>query len=197
MNIYWFLTVPLLLSGLVHHLVIIKYNVWPWLAKPIDGGIVWRGKPLFGSNKTWRGFAAVIGLNSIFSAVMGTWWPLPGLDRAPVWIGFVAAMGYCLGELPTSFLKRRWNIGPSQQAGGVAGVTFYAMEQSDSILGAVLGANLVVPLTPIQNGILIILGTGLHILVDFGLYVFGYKKNLAKPGFIKKLLGQKDLPGRG
>lgn len=180
MRVYLLLILPLLLSGLVHHFLVIKYNLLPWLTKPIDGGIVWKGKPLFGTSKTWRGFIMMTGLNGVFSAVMGEWW-----------IGVVTAVGYCLGELPTSFIKRRWNIGPSQQGKGMTGAIFYVLEQCDSILGAVAAANLAIPLTASQNGILIISGTGLHILIDFGLYLFGYKRGLAKPEVIKILLGQK------
>ena len=194
MTIYGFLIAPLLLSGLVHHLVVVKYGVWPSLARPIDGGAMWRDKPLLGSSKTWRGVAVMIGLNGMFSALAGKILSVGGLGLEPMWVGVVTAVGYSLGELPTSFGKRRLDIPPSQQAGGWKGAVFYGWEQADSIIGAVVAANLVMPLTLIQSGILIIMGTGLHWLVDCGLYLFGYKKNLAKPEVLKKLLGRKGWP---
>ena len=52
------LLVPLLL-GLVVHGLCMKFGWLSRLAKPIDQGQTFRGRRLFGANKTYRGIVAV------------------------------------------------------------------------------------------------------------------------------------------
>ena len=53
-----FLTTPILIAGLAH-VAVITLDLVPGLARPIDAGRRWRGRPLLGSNKTWRGFVVM------------------------------------------------------------------------------------------------------------------------------------------
>ena len=39
--------------------IVIKRDLFALLARPIDGGRTFRGQPLFGRNKTWRGLAVM------------------------------------------------------------------------------------------------------------------------------------------
>ncbi len=70
--------------------------------KPIDGGRKFRGRPIFGKNKTRRGLVtgiiggAIIGL--VESSFLGAYM-LP--------LGVVLAVGTLLGDLLGSFIKRR------------------------------------------------------------------------------------------
>src|SRR6185369_11647711 len=48
---------PLFL-GMVAHGLCIRFGLLRGLAVPIDGGRRWRGKRLFGDNKTYRGIVA-------------------------------------------------------------------------------------------------------------------------------------------
>ena len=80
---------------------------WAW---PVDAG--WRfrdGQPLLGESKTWRGMAWAITACAFVAVMVGYEWLL-GLKFA------VYAM---LGDLGTSFIKRRLCIPPSGRATGL------------------------------------------------------------------------------
>lgn len=80
------------------------------LAYPLDGGVKFiDGQPLFGSSKTWRGILAAIFATSICA-------PLIGLDFK---IGLIVGVTAMLGDLLSSFLKRRLGLAPSSRATGL------------------------------------------------------------------------------
>lgn len=80
------------------------------LAWPVDGGLVCRdGQPLLGPSKTWRGLAAGV----LTATAAG--WPL-NLDPA---LGAAAGALSLLGDLLSSFVKRRMGVPPSGQATGL------------------------------------------------------------------------------
>ncbi len=80
------------------------------LAVPIDGGVRFiDGRPLFGSSKTWRGFISAIPVTGL--AAWGVELPF----ELGVWIG-ASAM---LGDLFSSFLKRRLGVPVSGMAFGL------------------------------------------------------------------------------
>lgn len=71
------------------------------LSYPVDGGLLWLDKkPLLGQNKTVRGVAASIG------GGMGAC----GLLGQPWWLGGVVASLAMVGDLTSSFIKRRLNV---------------------------------------------------------------------------------------
>ncbi len=71
------------------------------LKYPVDGGILWLDKkPLLGQNKTLRGI--------VISIAGGT--AACGLLGQPWWIGGVAATLSMVGDLTSSFIKRRMNV---------------------------------------------------------------------------------------
>src|SRR4030088_2993554 len=79
-------------------------------ARPLDGGIIFfDGRPLFGHSKTIRGITA-----SILVATASA--PFIGLDLA---IGAIVAGAAMVGDLFSSFVKRRLNVPPSSQALGL------------------------------------------------------------------------------
>ena len=58
LQLLW-LAVPVIVAGLVH-LVVLRLDLLPGLRRlPIDGGATFRGRRLFGDNKTWRRFLLV------------------------------------------------------------------------------------------------------------------------------------------
>lgn len=138
-----YLILPLGVGALVHGIVL-KWNLVPFLARPLDRGRSWRGKRLFGDNKTYRGVVitalgtglgvAILSALHRFSAVH----PYEVLDyTTPVTWLVGAAMGGAgmLAELPNSFCKRRIGIEPGQPARGVWTVLFYVADQIDLIVG--------------------------------------------------------------
>ncbi|MBL1432050.1 MAG: CDP-archaeol synthase [Gammaproteobacteria bacterium] len=79
-------------------------------ACPLDMGSRFiDGKPLFGSSKTVRGIIASL----FFTAALA---PVFGL---PVSTGITLALGAMLGDLLSSFIKRRLNIESSEMAMGL------------------------------------------------------------------------------
>ncbi len=136
------------------HGVCIKGGWLGFAAVPIDGGRRWRGRPLFGANKTWRGVLAVALGSALGYALQGL---SPALQpRAWTGLSFpaLAVLGFAIGgaamlsELPNSFLKRRLAIEPGAPGAGPAAVPFYLYDQVDFLLGAWLVVWAWVPPTP-------------------------------------------------
>ena len=131
-----YLQIPIVIGGVLHMWVVTR-NDWPVLARPI-----WNAA--FGANKTWRGMLLVPALTA-FGAL---WlWPLEALAQWQVFgnpglliaAGGVAGLGYVLGELPNSWIKRRIGIAPGQTASTpVQKYLFILMDQLDSALGVAI-----------------------------------------------------------
>lgn len=66
------------------------------------------GQPLFGASKTWRGFFAAQGTASILSVLLGH----------GVWFGLIFGALVMIGDLISSFVKRRRGLKPSDQSIG-------------------------------------------------------------------------------
>lgn len=86
----------------------------------LDGGEKWiDGKPFLGGHKTLRG--------SISGVMAGL---IIGFLQGSALIGLLQGLGAILGDLISSFLKRRWDIAP--------GESFPLLDQLDFIIVAVL-----------------------------------------------------------
>lgn len=137
------LLLPLLWGGIFHGLVM-KYQLAPALTRPIDGGQFWRGRRVFGDNKTWRGPLALgFGTGLGQAAVAMIWQNTASFHRVFAtersvftWFLFGFAVGFLamLGELPNSFIKRRLGVQPGQGAGGRAALLFYVLDQIDLLI---------------------------------------------------------------
>src|SRR5688500_15142508 len=71
-------------------------------------------------------------------------WPLTpgGYFLLGCWTG----LGFMLGELPNSFVKRQLDISPGMPpAGSLGRAVCFVMDQADSVLGALLALAVVVP----------------------------------------------------
>ena len=125
---------PLLL-GFACHGLCIRTGFLRGLARPIDGGARWRGRRIFGDNKTYRGIIAV---------AVGTGIGYLALGRFPFGFGLLVGAAAMAAELPNSFLKRQLDIAPGGQANGLAGAAFHVLDQVDVAAGAWLVLALVV-----------------------------------------------------
>jgi len=77
---------------------------------PVDGGLRLRdGHALFGPAKTWRGLVSAF----LFTV------PCTLLFGLPIWAGVLISAGAMLGDLLSSFIKRRLAVAPSDQALGL------------------------------------------------------------------------------
>lgn len=90
--------------------ILIRWWLGSRLDFPVDLGRCWYdGQRLLGPTKTLRGVAA-----GIAAAVLGA--PLLGL---PTVVGWLVGGGAVLGDLLSSFLKRRLRMAPSSRAAGL------------------------------------------------------------------------------
>lgn len=88
--------------------------------------------------------------------------------------------GYSLGELPNSFAKRQFGIDESQKASGAKGIFFNILDQTDSVIGALLALLFIYKPTIELFFSILIIGSLIHLIVDILLYQVGYKKKLKK-----------------
>jgi hypothetical protein len=148
MGEFWqvsYLFAPVLL-GLTAHGICIKFGWLRFLFRPVDGGFEFRGKRVFGANKTWRGvFAMALG-TALGFALQALWlhnyesmlwlelfdYSLP---KALV-VGVLVGIAVSLSELPNSFIKRQVGIAPGTTSGGALKVFFYILDQVDFLVGA-------------------------------------------------------------
>ncbi len=90
----------------------------PFLNQAVDMGKTFRGKRIFGKNKTFRGlfFASLIG---VLSFLLQRWlyqfaWfakiSLFDYTQMTIWLGFILGFGAIFGDLIESFLKRQIGI---------------------------------------------------------------------------------------
>jgi CDP-diglyceride synthetase len=160
-------------------------------AKPLDGGKLWRGRRLFGDHKTWTGFIVMIpataiafwgvawGFGELSESEAGSrWWGLTW--RQYLLLGAWAGLGFMLGELPNSFLKRRFDVAPGQKPRDLwlQCVGFIA-DQADSVVGALLALICFVSV-PWQTWVLLVVaGPVVHWLFNVVLWLLGVKKRAA------------------
>src|SRR5215475_2732832 len=110
-----YLFLPLLV-GLALHGFCIKYDALAFLCRPIDRGRKFRGKRIFGENKTYRGVVVVslgtaigFGLQSLLLHRIASVRNVELLDYAffkSLALGSAIGAAAMLSELPNSFIKR-------------------------------------------------------------------------------------------
>jgi hypothetical protein len=176
------LIAPLVLGSLVHGLCM-RYQWLSAMAVPIDGGRSFRGKRLFGNNKTVRGLMAV-GLGTALGFLLRPMLYAPqSID--PSWLsrptllaflfGFAVGVSAMLFELPNSFLKRQLSIAPGKPGQGGLGAIFYVVDQIDLLPGVWLAMTFVVPLsgaTILWSALLLLVG---HQVVTTSSYFLGMR----------------------
>jgi len=146
-----------LLIGLALHGFCIKFNSLAFLCLPIDRGRKFRGKRIFGDNKTYRGVVVVglgtaigFGLQSLFLRQIASIRSVELFNYSffkAVALGLAVGVAAMLSELPNSFIKRRFEIAPGSAAKGWKGLIFYVYDQIDFLVGAWIVLTVVVPVT--------------------------------------------------
>ena len=168
------LTLPLIVGGVLH-MIVVKKDILSYFKKPIH-------QSWFGQNKTWRGFV-VMPLLTWPGVVIAQWLenlvdPSSQLINLSSSWGLALALGfgYCLAELPNSFLKRRLGI-KEGLASDKNKWAFVLLDQADSAFGCLLAYKLLLPLAWRLFWETIIFGTILHLLINRSLYIVGVRKN--------------------
>ncbi len=150
MTLYLFLMASFILAG-VAQTIWLRSPASRRFAIPLDRGAKFRGRRLLGDNKTWTGLlvmvpavgASFVLMRCLFAVRAWsvdsplTLWP--GGLATYLALGCWAGLGYALGELPNSFIKRQLDIAPGRQPqGSTARWVGFLIDQTDSVLGALL-----------------------------------------------------------
>jgi CDP-2,3-bis-(O-geranylgeranyl)-sn-glycerol synthase len=137
--------------------------------RPLDFGRNFvDGKPVFGKNKTFRGFffgllvGVLVGLGE--SAAFGA-------TTFPVMLSALIPLGALMGDLAGAFVKRRLNLAP--------GDLLPIVDQVDFVIGAILFSLPVsLPFLSWELVVAILIITiPVHLLTNYAAYKFGFKNN--------------------
>jgi CDP-archaeol synthase len=180
-----FVILAFVAAGLAHSLWLRSRWAARWRI-PIDGGRTWRRRPIFGDNKTWAGFIVLpLALGVAFALLRvaanglaedwreGLWsLPVGGYALLGGWTG----LGFMLGELPNSFVKRQFDVAPgAAPTRRPVRVLCFMIDRVDSLFGAFVAQALVVPVGLSYAFYLFLVGPGLHWLFSALLYQLGVK----------------------
>jgi hypothetical protein len=183
-----FLILAFVLAGILHSLWL-HNRLSQVLAIPLDGGRMFRGRPILGENKTLRGFVMIPAAALAFAAV-AVMISLPqGMPPATLWqltpaeyaaLGAWAGFGFMAGELPNSFFKRQLGILPGQApAPGLTRTICFTIDHIDSIVGMLAAVTLAVH-TPWTTWLwVLILGPSIHLFFSWWLFRMGVKRRPA------------------
>lgn len=138
---FLYLFAPLLFAAALSGLVM-RFDWFPSLRRPLDAGCRWRGKRLFGDSKTWRGVVvAMVGCiagTAIQKFLVGSQaQSIARIDYGQLDVlvfGSVMGASAMAGELPNSFVKRRLGIAPGKTTHGWLSVVFYVWDQIDLLM---------------------------------------------------------------
>lgn len=180
-----FLIVAFVIAGLLHSMWL-RSERSRRLAIPLDGGRTFRGRRIFGANKTLRGFAVMVPAAALSFAGVAALLALPN-DTVPssLWqlsiaqyaaLGAWAGLGFMLAELPNSFLKRQLGIGPGEAPRSrAAAIVCFVIDRLDSIVGMLAAVSLAVPTPSAMWGWVILLGPAIHWSFSVLLFRLGVK----------------------
>ncbi len=183
-----FLIVAFVLAGIVQT-IWFRSRLSHRFTVPLDLGRTFRGKRIFGPNKTLRGFVVMIPATAMSFFLLGLsvscdpelayrLWPIKPWAFAV--LGLLAGLGFMIGELPNSFLKRQLGIQPGEAARSwPAKPLFLALDRIDSIVGALLVISLAVPIPWWTWLYVALFGPAIHWLFSVVLYWSGVKRRLA------------------
>lgn len=131
---------------------------------PMDfGRKYWDGRPIFGKNKTFRGFFSGLVVGTAVGSIETIFFGYPVL------FGLLLSLGALFGDLTGAFVKRRLGLAP--------GDLLLIVDQVDFIVGAIL---LSFPLQIVYWELVVtvlIITPPIHILTNFAAYKLGLKSN--------------------
>lgn len=132
---------------------------------PLDfGKIFYDGKPIFGKNKTFRGFFFGLAVGTLVGFVESFFF-----KEYPISFGFLLSLGALLGDLAGAFLKRRIGLAP--------GELLPFVDQIDFIIGAFV-FSFPFNILSLELALTVLLITPpLHIFTNFAAYKMGLKSN--------------------
>lgn len=120
---------------------------------------------------TWPGVILAQKLETLFDL------NAPLLTTEPAWLlGLLLGLGYCLAELPNSFIKRRLGVKEGQTSDRFKWF-FVVLDQADSAFGCMLAYRILLPISWTTIVLTIVFGTVIHLVINVSLYKAGIRKN--------------------
>ena len=102
-------------------------------------------------------------------------------ERINPWLlGFALGLGYCVAELPNSFVKRRLDIPPAGRSEQLAWLQ-YLLDQADSVVGCLVALRLFYRASWIETGLALVTGLAVHVGVDQLMHAWGIKRRAYRP----------------
>lgn len=133
---------------------------------PLDFGMKYRGQPIFGANKSWRGVLSGVLVGMLLGVLFFPW--LGALDHVNhAILGGALGLGALIGDAVESFLKRRFGVKP--------GESWFPFDQIDYILGGLLFSLPFIRLRPVEYGVIAILYFCLHLAGSYVGYLLHLK----------------------
>ena len=162
-----------------------KYNY------PIDCYKTFKGCRILGDNKTWIGFISMILFSIIFQILIGICCNMFNITQYNdfyilyqntitynLLIGFLIGFAYMICELPNSFIKRQIDIKPGKTVGGLKGITFFVIDQVDSLIGVVFVLYFFSTIDIWKCLLYIGLGALTHVSINLILFCLKIRRNL-------------------
>ena len=150
-------------------------------ALPLDGGLRFRRRRLFGANKTIRGFVVMVPAAAASFALFGTLtptsvglWDLSTSSFAA--LGAMAGFGFMAGELPNSFVKRQLGIVPgAAPLRRTAASAQFVADRLDSGVGMLIAMSAVVSMPWQTWAVVLIIGPAIHWTFSVVMFHLGLK----------------------
>lgn len=149
------------------------------LNAPIDCGLLFRGKRVLGSHKTWRGL-----VSGVLLATLTLWLQQLAVEHfhwaqvlarqvdyahlPTVVLGVLFGVGALGGDAIESFFKRQRGVAP--------GHGWFPFDQLDYIIGATLASMPFVALSVLQYVLLIVLWLVVHLVASYAGYLLHLKE---------------------
>lgn len=166
----------LLLPAGIANMSPVLFKWIPFLNYPVDLHIKFREKPLFGKNKTYRGFLfgiimsiAIVYLQRFFYSQTKSITLINYSEINIFLLGFLLGFGALFGDLIKSFFKR--------QAGINSGQSWFPFDQIDWIIGGLIFMSFYVVVSWKYVLISIIFFGLLHPVINLISYFLGIQKN--------------------
>jgi CDP-2,3-bis-(O-geranylgeranyl)-sn-glycerol synthase len=144
----------------------------------MDFGGTFRGKAVFGANKTWRGLAS--GIIAAVAVIYAQQLLFQDSDysflnvqhsqylyESPVLLGILFGSGALLGDAIESFFKRQTNLQP--------GASWFPFDQIDYIIGGCLASLMVITLPLSVYATILAVWSLLHLLFSYVGYLLHMK----------------------
>jgi CDP-diacylglycerol--serine O-phosphatidyltransferase len=170
----FYLTVPLLIGGLVH-MVVIKKDLLPALCRPIS-------RRLFGPNKTLRGLFVMplgVGLGVFFCGLIepavADLLTVKITNFNPIFLSLALGLAYIIFELPNSFFKRRMGVPAGALPDRNRGFFFF-LDHTDSLTGCFLVYALFFGGVPLALWLCVPVGILVHTGLNLSLWAIGVRR---------------------